>query len=157
MEFSPFLETRLACATAQNFGIVGNGRQYVLDVDPEEQLIECAYSFDTNDGLYDCAWSEENENHLVSVSGDGSVKVWDLEALDNPLRSLHEHENEAYSVDWNLQGAYSIRSSPSTLPRRTFDLVSGHGLAHLQTHATHSWSHSTTMLLHISHTRAHAA
>jgi peroxin-7 len=31
--------------------------------------------FDTQDGLYDCAWSEENENILVSASGDGSIKV----------------------------------------------------------------------------------
>lgn len=31
--------------------------------------------FDTADGLYDCAWSEENENILVSASGDGSIKV----------------------------------------------------------------------------------
>lgn len=32
-------------------------------------------SFDTADGLYDCVWSEENENILVSASGDGSIKV----------------------------------------------------------------------------------
>lgn len=24
---------------------------------------------------YDCVWSEENENILVSASGDGSIKV----------------------------------------------------------------------------------
>ena len=27
------------------------------------------------DGLYDCTWSESNDNHLVSASGDGSLKV----------------------------------------------------------------------------------
>lgn len=32
-------------------------------------------SFDTVDGLYDCAWSEENENILASASGDGSIKA----------------------------------------------------------------------------------
>ncbi len=31
--------------------------------------------FDTVDGLYDCVWSEENENILVSACGDGSIKV----------------------------------------------------------------------------------
>lgn len=30
-------------------------------------------------GLYDCCWSEENENILISASGDGSIKV------DGPL------------------------------------------------------------------------
>jgi hypothetical protein len=32
VRFSPFEETKLAVATSQNFGIVGNGRQYVLQV-----------------------------------------------------------------------------------------------------------------------------
>jgi hypothetical protein len=32
IEFSPFIENRVAVATAQNFGIIGNGRQYVLEV-----------------------------------------------------------------------------------------------------------------------------
>jgi peroxin-7 len=30
--FSPFHENRIAVATAQNFGIIGNGRQHVLEV-----------------------------------------------------------------------------------------------------------------------------
>ena len=60
--------------------------------------------FDTADGLYDCAWSEENENILLSASGDGSIKVWDLAAppAANPLRSLEEHTHEVYSLHWNL-------------------------------------------------------
>lgn len=33
--------------------------------------------FDTQDGLYDLAWSEVHENQLATVSGDGSVKLWD--------------------------------------------------------------------------------
>ena len=31
--------------------------------------------FDTRDGIYDCTWSERNENILVSACGDGSLKV----------------------------------------------------------------------------------
>ena len=34
VKFSPFEEGRVAVATAQNFGIIGNGRQYVLQVSP---------------------------------------------------------------------------------------------------------------------------
>lgn len=101
VQFSPFLENRLAVSTAQNFGIIGNGRQYVLELTPNG--IQELASFDTADGLYDCAWSESNENILVSASGDGSIKVWDL-ALppqQNPARSLEEHTHEVYSVDWN--------------------------------------------------------
>lgn len=36
------------------------------------------YSFDTQDGLYDLAWSEVHENQLATASGDGSVKLWDV-------------------------------------------------------------------------------
>jgi len=35
-------------------------------------------SYETPDGLYDVAWSEAHENQLASVSGDGSVKLWDV-------------------------------------------------------------------------------
>lgn len=41
---------------------------------PGGQLQEVR-SFDTVDGLYDCVWSEEAENILVSACGDGSIKV----------------------------------------------------------------------------------
>lgn len=34
-------------------------------------------SYDTQDGLFDVAWSEVNENQLVTSSGDGSIKLWD--------------------------------------------------------------------------------
>lgn len=34
--------------------------------------------FDTQDGLYDLAWSEVHENQIATASGDGSVKLWDL-------------------------------------------------------------------------------
>ena len=32
VKFSPFVENRVAVATSQNFGIIGNGRQLVLQV-----------------------------------------------------------------------------------------------------------------------------
>ena len=102
VQFSPYLEGRVAVATAQNFGIIGNGKQHVLELTPNG-LLEVA-AFDTSDGLYDCAWSEENENVLASASGDGSVKVWDLQAPPdlNPIRSFEEHGHEVYCVSWNL-------------------------------------------------------
>jgi peroxin-7 len=103
LAFSPFVEGRLAVTTSQNFGIIGNGQQYVLEMAPGGRgLVEVA-RFETADGLYDCCWSEENENVLVSASGDGSVKVWDVAGPPNmnPLRSFEEHTHEVYAVHWN--------------------------------------------------------
>ena len=36
--------------------------RYVLDIMGDSVRTEA--QFDTQDGLYDCAWSEENENHM---------------------------------------------------------------------------------------------
>jgi WD40 repeat protein len=36
-----------------------------------------AHRFDTQDGLFDLAWSEINENQLIASSGDGSITLWD--------------------------------------------------------------------------------
>ena len=38
VKFSPFEDGRLAVATSQNFGIIGNGRQYVLQVQSQVLL-----------------------------------------------------------------------------------------------------------------------
>ena len=35
-------------------------------------------SFETQDALYDVAWSEVHENQIVAGSGDGSIKLWDV-------------------------------------------------------------------------------
>ncbi|KAI3958435.1 hypothetical protein MKW98_011123 [Papaver atlanticum] len=79
VKFSPFYEHRLAVATSQNFGILGNGRIHVLDINPVPggPMTEIS-SFETADGVYDVTWSEENENLLVAAVADGSVKLYDL-------------------------------------------------------------------------------
>lgn len=41
-----------------------------------QHIRRCRY--DTQDGLYDVAWSEIHENQLVTASGDGSIKLWDV-------------------------------------------------------------------------------
>lgn len=34
--------------------------------------------YETQDGIYDVAWSEIHENQLVTGSGDGTLKLWDI-------------------------------------------------------------------------------
>ena len=43
---------------------------------------------------------QENENILVSACGDGSIKVWDVQAPPqaNPLRSFEEHTREVSCI-----------------------------------------------------------
>jgi len=101
VRFSPF-EERLAVASSQHFGIVGNGRLFIFDVAPDGLLVPLR-QFDARDGLYDVVWSEENENQLVACSGDGSIKLWDIYSSESyPLQSYEEHAKEVQSVDWNL-------------------------------------------------------
>lgn len=41
MKFSPFEQGKVAVATAQNFGIIGNGKQYVLQVSRANETMLC--------------------------------------------------------------------------------------------------------------------
>ncbi len=96
VRFSPF-QDRIAVATAQHFGIVGNGRVFVFDVTPDGLLVELR-TFSTLDGLYDVCWSEENENQFVTCSGDGTIKLWDMGvASERPLLTYSAHKQEVYS------------------------------------------------------------
>ncbi len=72
VEFSPYDETKLACSTAQHFGIVGAGRQYVFNV--TRARLEPVAHIDYKEGIFDCAWSEGNSAHLAFGTGDGSVR-----------------------------------------------------------------------------------
>ncbi|XP_031494441.1 peroxisome biogenesis protein 7 [Nymphaea colorata] len=108
VRFSPFYESRLAVATAQNFGIVGNGRLHILELSAGPPgaagggIVPTA-AFDTADAIYDCAWCEDNDQLLVAAVADGSLKVYDLSLppQSNPVRSFHEHSREVHAVDWN--------------------------------------------------------
>ncbi|KIP02693.1 hypothetical protein PHLGIDRAFT_284238 [Phlebiopsis gigantea 11061_1 CR5-6] len=114
LAWSPFHEGRLATASAANYGLVGNGRLHLTSVGPgpggAPSLVLNKY--DTQDALYDVAWSEIHENQLVTASGDGSIKLWDMMINDLPIRAWHEHSREAFSVDWsNLKKDVFISSS----------------------------------------------
>ena len=100
LAWSPFLNNTLAVAASANYGLIGNGRLNILSVDPslasgpipQRQYVTTSTGrqgkkrltnvrnvrFDTQDGLYDLAWSETHQNQLVTGSGDGSLKLWDI-------------------------------------------------------------------------------
>ena len=108
VRFSPFDPHLVALATAHNFGIVGNGTLHVLRLAPPPSphlphTYQPVAIFETRDGIYDVAWSEESPTILVAAGGDGSLKVYDiaLPASQNPVRAYAEHRQEVQSVRWN--------------------------------------------------------
>lgn len=126
------MDNLVAVGTAQYFGIVGNGRQHVYEMLPagdwpgtlrlfqrlrwSEVLIGCCGDrcelFDTPQGVYDCAWSENHGQQLVSSCADGSVKLWHLQTRDQfPIQNYHEHKQEVSGVNWNLVAKDSFASA----------------------------------------------
>ncbi|EGZ14005.1 hypothetical protein PHYSODRAFT_510625 [Phytophthora sojae] len=111
VEFSPFVDNLVAVGTAQYFGIVGNGRQHVYEMLPAGGLAPVR-AFDTPQGVYDCAWSENHGQQLVSSCADGSVKLWHLQTRDQfPIQNYHEHKQEVSGVNWNLVAKDSFASA----------------------------------------------
>ncbi|KAH9846136.1 WD40 repeat-like protein [Lenzites betulinus] len=121
LSWSPFHSNRIALASSANYGLVGNGRLHLASLGPGPggvPALSLDKFYETQDGLYDVAWSEIHENQLVSASGDGSLKLWDIMINvgplppDLPIRAWHEHTREVFSVDWsNINKDQFISSS----------------------------------------------
>ena len=77
-KFSPFEANKIACCFSQYYGIIGNGRVSVFNTNPMTGSLEEIHRFNTNDGIFDIAWSEANENQILSACGDGSVSYFYL-------------------------------------------------------------------------------
>lgn len=101
VRYSPFFDNKLAVAASANYGLVGNGKIYVLGIEASGQ-IHPDLTWETQDGLFDVAWSEVHENQLAAASGDGSVKLFDLTVGQFPVMNYKEHVREVFSVNWNL-------------------------------------------------------
>jgi len=65
----------------------------------------------TKDGVYDTAWSEENEFVVATAQGDGTIKLFDMNHLTGPIASMEEHKSEVYGVDWNLNMRHLLASA----------------------------------------------
>lgn len=110
IQYSPFFDNKLAVATASNYGLVGNGKLFILNIEPTG-AIGHEISWETQDGLFDVSWSEIHENHVVVASGDGSIKLFDTKVGKFPVQNWHEHGKEVFSVNWNMIDKSSFVSS----------------------------------------------
>ncbi|KAG7445030.1 WD40 repeat-like protein [Guyanagaster necrorhizus] len=98
LAWSPFHKNRIALASSANFGLVGNGRLHIVSNAPDLHVDKF---FETQDGLYDVAWSEVHENQVVTASGDGSIRLWDIMLNNFAIASWQEHTREVFSLDWS--------------------------------------------------------
>ncbi|CZS92981.1 related to peroxisome biogenesis factor 7 [Rhynchosporium agropyri] len=111
LKYSPFHSDRIAVSTAANYGLVGNGRAYILGITTVGNIVNLA-QFDTTDACYGIAWSEAHENHFAVACGDGVVRMYDGSAPGSlPLVNYAEHKREVYS--WSPSRAQSILTLPT--------------------------------------------
>ncbi|KAI9054698.1 hypothetical protein LZ554_001850 [Drepanopeziza brunnea f. sp. 'monogermtubi'] len=143
-KFSPFYDNKLAVAASSNYGLVGNGRGYILNL--TDNGIVCQQSFTTADALYAITWSEQNEAHVIAACGDGTIKVFDInEPSGDAIMNYKEHSREVYSVAFNLVSKDNFVSSSwdGTIklwsPTRTFSQL---------TLPTHSCTYSVAFSPH---------
>lgn len=135
LAWSPFHTNRIALASSANYGLIGNGRLHIVELSSEPKCLHLSKQsvlirhiiwislkvildrYDTQDALYDVAWSEIHENQLLTASGDGSIKLWDImlnvsvrlgcfhfdleNNQDLPICAWNEHSREVFSVDWS--------------------------------------------------------
>ncbi|MDP2435719.1 MAG: hypothetical protein Q8P67_08255 [archaeon] len=116
--YSPYSYTgvrRLAVATSQYYGLVGNGRLYVVDHVEATGTCEVVRVFRTLDVLFDCAWSERNENHLLTACSDGAARLWDLSpgGEARPLASYRMPELGRGGASLMMMSSSSSTSGPS--------------------------------------------
>ncbi|KAI4191222.1 MAG: hypothetical protein L6R41_000269 [Letrouitia leprolyta] len=143
VKYSPFFDSRIAVASAANFGLVGNGRLYILGLTPKGIVAE--KWFDTQDSLYDLSWSEAHENQCVVATGDGSIKLFDIGLDEFPIQSWQEHKREVFAVHWNLVAKDTFCSSSWD---GTIKVWSPNRPDSLLTIPTHSCTYSTSFSPH---------
>ncbi|GME68555.1 unnamed protein product [[Candida] boidinii] len=100
-KYSPFYDNKIAVATSANYGLVGNGKLFILSINEDGSISEDA-AFDTQDGLFDLSWSEAHENQIVTSSGDGTISLFDTTLPKFPIKKYAGHTREVFSVHWNL-------------------------------------------------------
>lgn len=76
LKFSPNRSDFLAIATSQYYGFKGGGTLFLVTYDSEKCLITNECEMFWEDGLFDVVWSRNDENLLVTGSGDGTLQMW---------------------------------------------------------------------------------
>ncbi|KAK6166649.1 hypothetical protein SNE40_023293 [Patella caerulea] len=84
--------------------IAGGSDRHIRLYDPRSTdgaVVKCAF---TSHKLWivGVAWSSTNDNHFISGSHDGIVKLWDRRSPKAPLYDMTGHEDKILAVDWSI-------------------------------------------------------
>lgn len=109
VQYSPFIDNRLLLGAAANFGIVGNGKAFALEIANTGAVAPVAM-YDTQDSIFCGCWSEIHENQMLVGCGDGSLQLFDCMRPQFPLAVFKEHQREAFGVSWNLVSKHKFAS-----------------------------------------------
>ncbi|KUJ17173.1 WD40 repeat-like protein [Mollisia scopiformis] len=134
VKYSPYFDNRLAVAASANYGLVGNGRLFVLGLDASGIHAEKVY--ETSDSVYDLAWAESSETQVILAGGDGSIKLFDIAAPgNNPVAQWQEHNREVYAVAYNLVTKDSFVSSSWDGTVKVWSPIRSQSMLTLPTHS----------------------
>lgn len=106
-KLSPFLDgstQHIAVASAQFFGVAGNGAVSVLstrldsgEAAAADDAFVLTQRWETLDGCFDAAWIEAQPHLLAAAAGDGSCYVFRV-ATDLPIARIRAHDRECVCV-----------------------------------------------------------
>lgn len=156
VKYSPFFDNKLAVASGANFGLVGNGKLYILDIDQNGRLQE-SNSFLTQDCLFDTAWNELHENQVVVAQGDGSLRLFDISLQSYPIAVFKEHEREVLSCNWNLVSKNTFVSSSWDGTAKIWSPLRTNSLLTLVPHPMKITEYIDRIDVPLSHQKAHGA
>ena len=97
IKFSPFHRDIFAVASAQHYGIVGNGKLVIGKFGNPQPLAQVL----TKEACFDTAFSEEAESLVTACTGSGEILFYDF-SKQKVISSLpHAHTSEIGSLDFN--------------------------------------------------------
>lgn len=108
---NPWDPTQILVTAADNFGISGTGKVYVIRTGDPQGRLELLAGLGTNDGAFDACFSEvDGEMSTVLVACGDGVKVFKLDPVFGqqpaiPVSHLAEHSAEVSTVTWAHGGS----------------------------------------------------
>jgi peroxin-7 len=145
VKFSPFRKNLIGVASSQYYGIAGNGRVTIMDIEsPESRAtpgggssMRTVCEFVTKDGCFDIAWSEKSDQIIAAATGDGSVKIFSSNHPGGrPVGVLTGHTAETYSVDWNIYSKDMICSASWDRSVCVWDVMVGQRVQVIRDHSS---------------------